>query len=288
MRSSSHNEFNNFNIGYFDGNIITEDVYNVEIFQNIIRKVEDVPYIYLTSEKIKELLPQKYEGKRFLRKNKNVHIFNFPFKNGFTKCLNIEQSQIDELNIDLTQHPGIFVYDVKGLNKNDSLILVDKNLDKIKWLSALTHELIHYLQWNSGRSINKKNEFKLNIRQEDLESIETIFNRPIIVSSLLNRRQLYSYCSDMYYSLVNEYGKENVREVIKILTNTFNNYKHLTNFKQYWNNCISRFNFYSYNKNVWNIIMTNTSILVFILSAFYEYGFKTMINHLYSYCNKEK
>ena len=35
----------------------------------------------------------------------------------------------------------------------------------------------------------------------------------------------------MYYSLVNEYGKENVREVLKILTNTFNNYKHLTNFK---------------------------------------------------------
>ena len=282
----------NIQLDKFNGHIINEDIYQVEIFEKIIDKIYKEEYIHLTTQNVKQLLPDTWNGKKYLKNNKNIHIFNIPFEEGFKneKNLNFTSKELNDINNSFKHSKGFFTYDLDNISKEESFLFINKNLTYYDWVETLTHELVHYFQWSSGRS---KYPFKKDItNNNDLDLINKTLNTNIPnVKSLLNKCQFASYSLEIYYSIL--YKVKNdinlAKNAIAKLFFILQNKNHITQFDKYWQNCLNTFNTYCPNdKLVEDLLLNDDHLLILKVSGFYECGFNTLKNHIYSYINKNK
>lgn len=274
---------------YFNGKtLITEDVFTVDIFYNLISKIRHSNYLFLTSNDIKKLLPQQWNGKKYLKDNKNLHIFNVDFTIPFTHNFFTPQ-EIVQINQDMQKTDGFFM----SKNLFQGYLFINNNLNNFMFINTISHQLIHYFQWNTGRSIYDINKEKQKIigRTQDIQDINQIFNLTLTnLNSILNSHEYSSYALNIYYTIqqiakrYNEDEKYSTQILLDILKNKYHNKQ----FKDYWKSCLDKYQlFYKQSKTVSHLLNNGQYILLLILCGFYEIGFNTIKNHLMSYYNKQ-
>ena len=282
----------NIQLDKFNGHIINEDIYQVEIFEKLIDEIYPKEYTYLTTKDIKQLLPDNWPGKKYLKNNKNIHIFNIPFNEGFKneKNLNFTSKELEQINEAFKHSRGFFTHSFENISRTESCLFINKNLNYYKWIETLSHEFIHYFQWSSGRS---KYSFKKEItNNNDLDLINKTLNTNIpSVKSLLNRCQFASYSLEIYYDIL--YRTNNdihlTESIVAKLFFILQNKNHIKQFDKYWQNCLSILNtYYPNNTLLKKLLLNDEHLLILKVSGFYECGFNTLKNHIYSYINKNK
>lgn len=291
-------------------NIITEDLYCSDIFNELFKYIKTktflTDYIYLTGKEIKELLPSIWNGLKYLKDNKNVYIFNIDFTKDqllqlLSKVLNIKNEEdIAKLKDILAKNNyGEFISNTNYLNNNQSLILLNENIEYSQLFNITIHELIHYFQWNSGRSIyNFKQIQKFNNEQipyidiQDTLNFNNLNECKKFINSILSDSEYITYCSTIFNELKTIYKHYPIK-IIKYCLDLlfeiiFNSQKQYQNeFKKYINNIILKIEESEFPE-IDKFINNKECFYYLILIGYFKLGFNTIKNHLYGYYNKEK
>lgn len=277
--------------------ILCQDLYEIELFKKISNIVICYEYTYFTSIRIQSLLPQNWSGLRFFKKNKNLHIFNISFNKELPiKNYNILQkltnNQLEKIYKAMQSDSGFFLTDFENIDNTESIIFI-KEQQIPDFNQILGHELIHYFQWNTGKSIYNIKSIIEN-DNNNINMINKLFNCSLTIDDLnkiINKKELVTYAFQIF-NTIKKLGEQNRKFII----NTFNllflvfkpNIDDLP-FESFWINSLKKSKdlFEIYNEYNDIILNKNHLIIPILLSAFYNIGYYTLKNHIYGYIDKE-
>lgn len=297
---------------YIETNIITEDIYRFELFiklntyilNNLFR--EHKPYVYLTGEEIKNYLPKNWNGLKYIKSNKNVYIFDEDFENptvfNYIKFTEEEKQKLsNKLKSNTTK--GEFITNLTYLKITDSIILINKDIsiEFAEGYNTLSHEFIHYFQWNSGRSIyniKQTNMFDISdISDNELQEISeclklnNLDETKYLITHLINKDEYVTISQEIFENLFicSNYDYN----ICNLLTHSIfgcldKSYNKKYSFKQFYDNI--QFNLHRENRVV---VLLDLNIFKFdirelILYKWFGIGYNTIKNHIYSYLNQQK
>jgi len=281
---------------YKEKHLIFEHIYISEIFTELNEYCKDQlllgekSYIMLNYQQIIEMLPKNWKLLKYLNKNKNVYIIS---ANKFTnQCdLNLTQTEIEDINNHLQKDKGTFA----GNFENDKIngIIVINDLEPIgEFKSTLTHELIHFFQWNTGKTIKEffnEQNFDIKLTDKDLTDISILLNlEKTDIYDLFKRTltpdELEVYTHDTYYDIKKFCYNKKLRFsklIFSMFIESFEQYE--DTFLKYYNEVINQLIEY-HIKDYEN----SSTFKYLIILGYMKQGFNSFKNYIYSYFNKEQ
>lgn len=277
--------------------LIFEHVYISEIFEKLNTYItngliyDKKPYMKLTYQQIVELLPKDWKLLKYLNKNKQLCVLStLNFNN---QCsLNLTNDEINNINEHLQNNKGVFSCNFDH-EKNIGLIIINDKIYTGEFKSTLTHELIHFFQWNTGKSIKEffnnkqfnilnEKDIILEINKELNLSYEKVKN---IIKTITSPNELESYINTIYYDLKEIFNKTNrpfVRLHVSAICEIFdnNNDKLFKNYYEYVKEQLKLYNLEQY--------LQYDSITILLILGYLKIGFNSFKNHIYSYFDKEQ
>ena len=297
---------------YIETNIITEDIYKFELFIKLNTYIlnnlflDKKPYVYLTGEEIKSYLPKTWNGLKYIKPNKNVYVFDEDFENPtiftYIKFTEEEKQKLsNKLKSNTTK--GEFITNLTGLKTTDSIILINKDIsvELAKGYTVLSHEFIHYFQWNSGRSIyniKQTNMFDIsNISNDELCEIskclklKNLDETKFLITNTINKDEYVTVSQEIFEELFASV-KEHYNRCNMLTHSIFScldkSYDKKYSFKQFYDNL--QFNLHRENKiSIWlDIDLFKPDIRKLIIYKWFGIGYNTIKKHVYSYLNRQK
>lgn len=276
-------------------NLIFETVYFNEYFERLINKcfttVLSESIMYLSGIEIKNLVDNKRWKdycKFDITKNLLIYVYNDNLED-LTKFVSLTNTEKTEIEKQISADYGCFCSDFEN-NKDLGLILINQNTDIIKLKTVLTHELIHYFQWNLKHSIilrtNKKvnNKIILNIT-ETLNISEMLCKE--LIREINDGKELETYVNTIFYQL-KFFCKQNELKfnklVISAICESFNNINIEQTFNEYFEKV--KIKLKKFNEKFIKLLESD-SIIFLLLLGYFKTGFNSFKNHLYSYFDKE-
>jgi hypothetical protein len=140
--------------------IITEHIYFDSLFENLINYcchflITSDELLKINFDDLNTLIDSKWSGKKYLNKNKKLFIL---FYDMLDKIKWITKEELKEIDKRITSDNGIFCSDFKN-DKNTAIIILNE-IPIYEYKRVIMHELIHFFQWNIGKSIY---QFKTSI-----------------------------------------------------------------------------------------------------------------------------
>ena len=297
---------------YIETNIITEDIYRFELFIKLNTYIlnnlfyEHKPYVYLTGEEIKSYLPKTWNGLKYIKSNKNVYVFDEDFENPYVfNYIKFTEEEKQKLSNKLKSNTtkGEFITNLTYLKTTDSIILINKDISKefAEGYNTLSHEFIHYFQWNSGRSIyniKQTNMFDISdISDIELQEISECLNlnnlnkTKYLITHLINKDEFVTISQEIFENLFicSNYDYN----ICNLLTHSIfgcldKSYVKNYSFNQFYDNI--QFNLHKEDRVAilldLNIFKPDISKL--IIYKWFGIGYNTVKNHVYSYLNRQK
>lgn len=297
---------------YIETNIITEDIYRFELFIKLNTYIlnnlflDKKPYIYLTGEEIKNYLPKTWNGIKYIKSNKNVYVFDEDFENptvfNYIKFTEEEKQKLsNKLKSNTTK--GEFIEDLINMKSTESIILINNKLSMHPEMAynILSHELIHYFQWNSGRSIyniKQTNMFNIsNISNEELQEIleclklKNLNETKFLITNTINKDEYVTVSQEIFENLFN--CSNNNYDRCNMLTHTIfecldEKYDKNISFKMFYNNLISKLERLNKIMVYLDLDLFKPDIHKLIIYKWFGIGYNTIKNHVYSYLNLQK
>lgn len=304
-----NNFFNNDDKDVFDSNIIFEDILKLDILNNlfeyIIKKFKEnntKQIVYLSGKAIKDLLPNIFKNKKYIKDNKNLIICKLSFTN-FERAkrtlLIIDKNMTDDMIHRLFNNPpgtiGYFTYKFEFLKeKNAGLLVFNEDMPKQRLFEVFNHEFHHYYQWASGRSLSNIDKTSFNkISEEKIKSIQKVYNISNFYA-FFNKFELTAYSNTIFQSIINlfkefeiDFDKNDLYEFLKLILDCISKEKTNQEFEDYRNSIVDKLSNIQDNNDIYPILefTENTSFAYLIISAYLKIGFNTIKNHLYSYAH---
>lgn len=255
--------------------LIFENVYFSEIFNQLITycfaNVLTRKNIKLTGIEVKSKLNSQWKYfNDFNVKKSLVIISDIDTIEQYVKLTKIELSNIEQ---HLKHAHRIFSFDLTN-EKNVGLIIIDKNINSIsKVEDILTHELIHYFQWNLNKQIKHKLNYQINISETELVEISKCLNLSKdtvlkLIENCTDGTELETYINRIFYKLKDFSTENNIeftRLFLSYICETFKN-KNFNCFKSYFNNI--QYKLAEYNFKLINLLKTDEIIYLILLGYF--------------------
>jgi hypothetical protein len=197
-----------------------------------------------------KLLNPNWSGIKKLSKTKELWLLDLDDLNNLSKYLT--ENELSEINSRLKNDDGLFVADLK-FNKNIGIIIINeipiKNYKRI-----LMHELIHFFQWNTGKSIHQfiNNEQQINISDTVKKEISDILNIDLekiddILKYIQNVKELESLVNTIYNELKCFCEEHKLRFRLLTISSICESFKSAKNilFTQYYNDVIKKLDIFS-------------------------------------------
>lgn len=270
--------------------LIFEDIYINELFDKLLNtcyyqficknEILKIDYSQLIN-----LLNSNWTGIKYLSRSKELWIL---YVNDLKKLSEyLSKNEMSIIKSRLENDDGIFVSDL-NFNKNIGIIIINE-IPIRKYKSILMHELIHFFQWNTGKSIHQfiKNEKQIKIPDSVKQEISNILNiNPENLEDILKYIQDAKELEAIINTIYNElkiFCKENSfvfnRLMISSICDSFENLKNIS-FTQYYKSVINKLDMFS---EILNLSCFN----VLLLLGYFKQGYNSFKNHLYSYFDKE-
>lgn len=268
--------------------LLFEDVYCLDIFQPLI---DDVISKYFANQTIKytyrdliKLLPNDWKGLKYFNKNK---ILNIIFCDQYTNQikLNLTDIEIIDINNRFKSDNGLFVCDFCN-DKSNGLLLIKSDVNYFKLNVILAHELIHFIQWETGKIIhNFLNEIQFEISDNDVNEISKFLNVSKecvqkIINATIIPNELEAYSNSIFYELKQFCNEVNIpfnRLVISLICEMFKN-KHCKSFDQYFNQVKGDLTKHKLEK-----LLQLNSFVFLLMVGYFNKGYNAFKNHIYSY-----
>lgn len=274
-------------------NLIYESVYANEIFEDLIDfityNIEHFPfYVKLTYEKLNELIQVKWKLKNHLDKSKVVYVCISDEINVIKKFLSLSDNETEEILSRIRQNEATFASDL-SVNDNVSLIVISEELEHNELKRTLFHEVIHFLQWNTGRKIyDVLDENGLDISDEDAEEIGSILS---IDSSAIKNMLKYFFNPEereaYYESIFNEcirilgVDDRRQRKTFKWFIQMFKN-ENSNTFEEYFDHIAKEINDFKIDIRCFR----NREMKLMLIYGYFKIGFTSLLNHLLGYFDK--
>lgn len=269
--------------------LITEHIYFDSLFEKLInycktKLIISNEILILTYNELITFIDSHWSGKKYLKKNKIVYIL---FYENLKEITWLTEYELNKINEQMKYDDGIFCSDFEK-NENISLIILN-DISIGEYTRVLTHELIHFFQWNIGKSIY---QFKTSILSiEEIKEISEILKLDTkTIESMIKHIQtpyeLESYCNNIF-DYLKDFCKQNHllfnKFVIKAICDCCFN-KNNEKFADFYKTVILNF------KQYLNIdIIFDTKYLIYILLlGYFKHGFNSFKNHLFGYLNKSQ
>lgn len=205
--------------------------------------------------------------------------------------INLTERELSDIKTRLKNSHGIFCSDFVN-DKNTGLIVIDENINSISKLEdILTHELIHYFQWNINKHIKCKLKYQTNINNSELTEISKCLNISenivlTLIESCSDGIELETYINRIYYCLKDFCEENNIkftRLFLSYFCEIFKNKKFET-FTQYFNDIKHRLA--EYDIHLIYLLKTD-EIIYLMLLGYFKRGYNTFKTHIFSYFDKE-
>lgn len=268
--------------------LIFENVYMLEIFQNLINYCWDqilyhTDVVYIDYKKLMFLLPKNLNFKKYFNKNKSL--FVLAASNYTNQCrLNLTRKEILEINEKFTFDKGLFLSDFDN-DKTNSLLILKDSLYEYEFKNVFLHEIIHFVQWSTGKTIKSLLKDKqYNISNDDKLEIKNILNLDVekYIKYISNPKELEAYCNTIFYELKYFCIKNDLpftREFISLICDVFKN--NFCSFKKYYENILTTLK----DLNL-EILLKFDSIIILMLIGYFKIGYNTFKSHIYFYFDK--
>ena len=269
--------------------LIFESVYANEIFQDLIDfvafKVEHFPfYVVLDYEKLVSLIKVKWKLKKHLDRSKIVFICLSDEIEKTKKMLALSDDDIASISSRAKQKDGIFVSSLA--DKSKSLIVVNENLEYSDFKKTLFHEIIHFLQWNTGRTIHEiLGEDGLDVSDQDVEEMSLVFHEDPTklkdtIENFFDAEEREAYFQSIFTRCaeVLKLEHKNQRKIFKWFLQMLKN-KSYVSFRSYFDHVIDC----SKDFGLTEIDFRSREMRLLLIYGFYEIGFTSLVNHLLGY-----
>lgn len=287
---------NNFNIVYEilsnelnkNKTIISEHIYFDSLFENLINYcchflITSDEILKINFDDLNTLIDSKWSGKKYLNKNKKLCIL---FYDMLDKIKWITKEELKEIDKRITSDNGIFCSDFKN-DKNTAIIILNE-IPIYEYKRVIIHELIHFFQWNTGKSIHQFQRSEVNSNElNEIKNILKIDNVQSVISYVQNANEVETFCNNVF-NYLKEFCKEHNltfnKFIISAICDCFQN-KNQISFQKYYENVLQNFKKY-FNLNI-NISDFNYFNYILLL-GFFKHGFNSFKNHLFGYFQKEQ
>jgi hypothetical protein len=235
--------------------LIFEEIYINELFDRLLnfcyyQFISKNEILKIDYNQLIKLLNPNWSGIKKLSKTKELWLLDLDDLNNLSKYLT--ENELSEINSRLKNDDGLFVADLK-FNKNIGIIIINeipiKNYKRI-----LMHELIHFFQWNTGKSIHQfiNNEQQINISDTVKKEISDILNIDLekiedILKYIQNAKELEPLINTIYNELkifCEEHELRFNRLTISSICESFKSVKNIS-FTQYYNDVIKKLDIFS-------------------------------------------
>ena len=267
--------------------IITEHIYFDSLFKTLLTYCNN--YLITSNELLKltyndltTLIDSCWSGKKYLNKHKELYIL---FYENLDKIDWILEEELNKIHERMKYDDGLFCSDF-AQNQNVGLIILNE-IPYYEYKRVLMHELIHFFQWNTGKSIY---QFQTSVLDDkEVEEISKILKIDIsIIQSMIahiqNARELESYCNNIF-GYLKEFCKEHnlifnkfvLKAICDCCYNKFNN-----NFNEFYKLVKENFNQYL---NI-DVEFESKYLIYILLLGYFKHGFNSFKNHLFGYYEK--
>lgn len=235
--------------------LIFEEIYINEVFDKLLnfcyyQFISKNEILKIDYNQLVKLLNSNWSGIKKLSKTKGLWLLYINDLNKLAKYLT--ENELSEINSRLKNDDGIFVTDLK-FNKNIGIIIINE-IPIRKYKSVLMHELIHFFQWNTGKSMHQfiNNEQQINIPDTVKKEISDILNIDLekindILKYIQNAKELEPLINTIYNELkifCEEHELRFNRLTISSICESFKSTKNIS-FTQYYTDVVNKLDIFS-------------------------------------------
>jgi hypothetical protein len=267
--------------------IITEHIYFDSLFKTLLIYCNN--YLMTSNELLKityndlnTLIDSHWSGKKYLNKHKELYIL---FYENLDKIDWILEEELNKIHERMKYDDGLFCSDFEK-NQNVGLIILNE-IPYCEYKRVLMHELIHFLQWNTGKSIY---QFQTSVLDDkEVEEIGKLLKFDIstiqsMIAHIQNARELESYCNNIF-DYLKEFCKEHKLTFNKFVLRTicdccYNKFDET--FPEYYKQVIKNF-----KNNLGIEINFESKYMIYIMIlGYFKHGYNSFKNHLFGYFMK--
>lgn len=268
--------------------ILTEHIYFDSLFENLINYcchflITSDELLKINFDDLNTLIDSKWTGKKYLNKNKKLYIL---FYDMLDKINWITKEELKEIDKRIKLDNGIFCSDFKN-DKNTAIIILNE-LPIYEYKRVIMHELIHFFQWNTGKSIHQFQRSEINSNElNEIKNILKIDNVQSVISYVQNANEVETFCNNIFNYLKDFCKEHNLtfnKFIISAICDCFQN-KDQISFQKYYENVLQNFKkYFNLNINISDFNYFNYMLLL----GFFKHGFNSFKNHLFGYFQKEQ
>lgn len=267
--------------------VVKQNVYFNSLFEKLIKHCKQQlinsssTVLFIGYDNLVNLIDSHWSGLKYLNRDKKLVVTFFENIVDIDWLVEYEMQLIEQR---MKKDNGIFCSNFHN-NAQTGLIVLNDELPIFEFERVLTHELIHFFQWNIGKSIH---QFKRSdLTEKDFEEIYKVTGiEKSSLTSILNHiqdsRQLQCYCNNIFSYLVDLFKQYNIavnKHNISIICDCFKNNGE-TSFYRYYISVVNNL------KNHIGIEYDRSTYLTYLLLlGFFNHGFNSFKNHIFSYLN---
>lgn len=267
--------------------IVLESVYAYELFEEAFSRIIDNGNLLeevhkFTWSDIVDMFPRNWKYLKHLKKNKILCVI---VSDHFTNQCNLRltSEEVDQIDQHIKSTRGTFISSFDN-EKDVGLVLVNSNLPFVELRIDLMHELVYFLQWDTGKKIK---DFLGSQAFEIDDSLKEEVIKTLGISSFpeVSREELEAYANTIFYDIkmfFEENGSVLVHSYLAEIIRIAENRSKETSFPRYYAKVRSSLEKLSSSLGIRLVGLLNVSSFSYLLAiGFFRVGFTALKNHMF-------